>query len=68
MVIGFDPVLGRSVQRSFTVHGDPAFAQRRRRELVRDYGVTRVAITVAGAQLTVAGVRRFDAHRLDLGR
>ena len=38
VVIGFDPVLGRSAQRSFTVHGDEEFAQRRRAELVADSG------------------------------
>lgn len=42
VVVGFDPAHGRSVQRSFTVHGDEARAQQRRRELVEDYGVDRV--------------------------
>jgi hypothetical protein len=53
VVVGFDPVRGRSVQRSFTVHSDAEFAQRRRQELVADYGVLRINSTVAGAQLKV---------------
>ena len=42
VVVGFDPAHGHSVQRSFTVHGDEVWAQRRRCELVEDYGVDRV--------------------------
>ena len=42
VVIGFDPAHSHSVQRSFTVHGDEAWAQRRRCELVEDYGIGRV--------------------------
>lgn len=53
VVVGFDPVLGRSVQRSFTVHGDPDDARLRRRELVDAHGVSRVDFTTAGARLTV---------------
>lgn len=34
VVVGFDIVRGRSVQRSFTVRGDAVFAEQRRRELV----------------------------------
>ena len=41
-------------QRSFTIHGDAEYAQRQRRELVDLWGVTRVAITSEGAQLTTA--------------
>ena len=41
-VVGFDPVHRHSVQRSFTVHGDAGWAQRRRCELVEDYGIDRV--------------------------
>ena len=52
-MVGFDAVLGPSVQRSFTVHGDAEHAQRRRRELVDAYGVNRVDFTMAGARLTV---------------
>ena len=42
VVVGFDPTHGHSVQRSFTVHGDSAWAQRRRGELVEDDGIERV--------------------------
>ena len=42
VVVGFDAARGHSVQRSFTVHGDEAYAQRRRCELVEDYAVGRV--------------------------
>ena len=51
MVVGFDPGNGRSCQRSFSVHGDAGYADRRRRELVDLWGVTRVAITSEGARL-----------------
>ena len=54
MVIGFDPAGQRSVQRSFTLHGDAEFAQRRRYELVDDCGVSRVAVTSDMARLSVA--------------
>ena len=40
--VGFDPAHGHSLQRSFTVHGDEAWAQRRRCELVEDYGIDQV--------------------------
>ena len=42
VVVGFDPAHGHSVQRSFTVRGDEVWAQRRRCELVEDYGIDRV--------------------------
>lgn len=54
VVVGFDPVHARSVQRSFTVHGDVDVAERRRRELVDDYGLSRVAFSTDAARLTVA--------------
>ena len=56
----------RSVQRSFTVHGDIEFAMRRRRELVDDYGVSRVAFTSEAARLTVAELMEqfFEAPHL----
>lgn len=65
-MVGFDPVRGRSVQRSSTVHGDAEYAQRRRRELVDGYGVTRVEFTTAGARLTVGELleRFFEAPHL----
>jgi integrase len=53
VVVGFDAVRGRSVQRSFTIHGDAEFAERRRREFIDDYGVTRVDFASAGARLTL---------------
>jgi integrase len=62
IVVGFDPVRGRSVQRSFTVRGDEAAAQARRRELVDDLGATRVgATTVAGRMTVGALLERFLA-------
>lgn len=66
IVVGFDPVHGRSVQRSFTVHGDAEHAERRRRELVDDYGVSRVAFTTEAARLTIAELmaRFFEGPHL----
>lgn len=66
VVVGFDPVHGRSVQRSFAVHGDAQFSERRRGELVDDYGVTRVDFTTPGARLTVGELleRFFEAPHL----
>lgn len=65
-MVGFDAVFGRSVQRSFTVHGDAEYAQRRRQELVDDHGVSRVDFTTAGARLTVGELleRFFEAPHL----
>ena len=66
VVVGFDAVRVRSVQRSFTVRGDHAFAEQRRRELVDDYGVSRVDYTTAGARMTVGELmeRFFEAPHL----
>jgi integrase len=66
VVVGFDMVRGRSVQRSFTVRGDAVFAEQRRRELVEDHGVTRVDFATAGARLTLGELleRFFDAPHL----
>ena len=66
VVVGFDPVHGRSVQRSFTIRGDAVFAHARRRELADDFGVTRVSFTCAGAQLRVGELleRFFAAPQL----
>jgi len=66
VVVGFDPLHARSVQRSFTVRGDGELAERRRRELVDDYGVSRVAFTTEAAGLTVAELmeRFIDAPHL----
>lgn len=65
VVVGFDPVHARSVQRSFTVHGDDEIAERRR-ELVDDYGVSRIAFTSEASRLSVAELmeRFFDAPHL----
>lgn len=66
MVVGFDPVRSRSVQRSFTVHGDESFAEQRRAELTADFGVSRVNFTTEAARLTVAELmeRFFEAPHL----
>jgi len=66
VVVGFDPVGRHSVQRSFTVHGDEDAAQRRRQELVADFGVSRVNFTTEAARLTVAELmeRFFEAPHL----
>ena len=39
VVVANDEVTGRSVQRSFTVHGDATLADTRRGELVERFGV-----------------------------
>ncbi|MCK9921745.1 tyrosine-type recombinase/integrase [Frankia sp. AgPm24] len=60
-MVGFDPVRGRSVQRSFTVRGDEECAQARRQELVADVGISRVDVT-AGGRMTVGDLlERFLA-------
>lgn len=66
VVVGFDPLHARSVQRSFTVRGDAGYAASRRRELVDDYGVSRLAFTTEGARFTVAELmeRFFEAPHL----
>jgi hypothetical protein len=66
IVVGHDTITGRSIQRSFTVHGDVAAAEKRRRELVDQYGVTRVAWSTAGARMTLGDlVQKFcDAPHL----
>jgi integrase len=53
VVIGFDPARARSIQCSFTVHGDAALAGKARRELVAEYGSTRVGIRHAAPAVTV---------------
>jgi len=53
VVVGFDSVRGRSVQRSFTVRGDQQLDARRRDELVADVGVSKLTFSGDGAQLTV---------------
>ena len=62
MVVGFDPVHARSVQRSFTVHGDEEAAERRRWELVADFGISRVAFASEASRLSVGELlERFFA-------
>jgi len=53
VVVGFDPVHVRSVQRSFTVHGDEEAAEQRRRELVDDFGISRAAFASEASRLSV---------------
>lgn len=66
VVVGFDPVRCRSVQRSFTVRGDAEEAERRRRELVAEVGVSHLLFTGEAARLTVADLlqRWFAAPHL----
>jgi len=62
VVVGFDPVHSRSVQRSFTVHGDNEAAEQLRRELVDDFGISRIAFASEASRLTVAELlKRFFA-------
>ena len=62
VVVGFDPVHARSVQRSFTVHGDEEAAEQRRRELVDDFGISRVAFASEASRLSVGALlERFFA-------
>ena len=62
VVVGFDPIHSRSVQRSFTVHGDKEAAEQRRRELVDDFGISRIAFASEASRLTVAELlERFFA-------
>jgi integrase len=53
VVVGFDDARCRSVQRSYTVRGDAEHAERRRRELVDEVGVSRVVFSGEAARLTV---------------
>lgn len=54
VVVANDEVTGRSVQRSFTVHGDAEQVERRRRALVECFGVGRSALYCTGARLDLA--------------
>jgi site-specific recombinase XerC len=54
VVVANDLVSGRSVQRSFTVHGDRESAEQRRRELAGLFGVDRGALYCEGARWSVA--------------
>ena len=53
VVVGFDPARARSIQRSFTVHGDAALAGKARRELVAEYGSTCAELRCAASAVTV---------------
>jgi integrase len=53
VVVGFDPARARSIQRSFTVHGNATLAGKARRELVAEYGSARSDIKCAASAVTV---------------
>jgi hypothetical protein len=53
VVVGFDPGRGRSIQRSFTVHGDAALAGQARRELAAEYSSARSDVRRTAAAVTV---------------
>jgi integrase len=53
VVVANDPITGRSVQRSFTVHGDTAVADARRLALVERFAVDRSALCCEGARWSV---------------
>ena len=55
VVVGFG---ARSIQRSFTVHGDAALAAKARRELVAEYGSTCADIRHAALVVTVGNCWR----------
>jgi integrase len=62
VVVGFDPIHSRIVQRSFTVHGDKEAAEQRRRDLVDAFGISRTAYASEASRLTVAELlERFFA-------
>lgn len=62
VVVGNDEATGRSVQRSFTVHGDAETVEQRRQELVERFGINRSALYCPGARLDLAGLlERFLA-------
>lgn len=54
VVVANDLLSGRSVQRSFTVHGDLERAEQRRRDLAERFGVDRGALYCEGARWSVA--------------
>ena len=53
VVVGFEPGRSRSIQRSFTVHGDAALAARARRDLVAEYGSARSDVRHTASAVTV---------------
>ena len=54
MAVANDPVTGRHMQRSFTVHGHSELIEARRRALVGRFGVDRRALYGEGARWSVA--------------
>ena len=52
-MVGSGPARARSIQRSFTVHGDAALAGRARRELVAEYGSAHSDIRRTASAVTV---------------
>ena len=68
VVVANDPVSGRSVQRSFTVHGDAGQVEEHRRNLVACLGVDRSALYCEGARWTLAELlERFVAANESTG-
>ena len=68
-MVGFDPGRSRSIQRSFTVHGDAALAARARRDLVAEYSSTRSASgTAIGGHHRGAVARLSDQRPADMIR
>ena len=63
VVGGFDPVRARGVQRYFSMQGDAEQAERRRRELVDAFGVSRAAFSTAAARLSVAELLAGSSRR-----
>jgi integrase len=61
VVVGRDPLTGRSVQRSFTVRGDAEHAERRRSELVADYGIDLSVLHASGITVGELLTRWFGA-------
>jgi integrase len=53
IVVGFDVARSRSIQRSFTVHGDAALAARARQDLVAEYGMTRSGVRHTASAVTL---------------
>jgi integrase len=53
VVVGFGAARARSIQRSFTVHGDADLAGKARRELVAEYGSTCADMRRAASVVTV---------------
>ena len=63
VVVANDPHTGRSIQRSFTMHGDADTAEAYRSDLVERFGVDKRALYFAGARWSVAELlaRYFEA-------